>query len=158
MQDNNKFVMMSEANKEQVMQTPPSQQAVVQNQATYQQNTSSNSNISTSDLTQTVETDKRGRVKKPIISYRYTVINGMGKKETGTFDAEGENDVRNFFLSLDYQVLEVKERSALDVDISGGRLLRTKRIWKTGKFDVNFPGTSFSRYIGSGKIAWPMDR
>ncbi len=141
MQDNNKFVMMSEANKEQVMQTPPSQQAVVQNQATYQQNTSSNSNISTSDLTQTVETDKRGRVKKPIISYRYTVINGMGKKETGTFDAEGENDVRNFFLSLDYQVLEVKERSALDVDISGGKFSAS---------DLSFSLTQLSTYLKAG--------
>ena len=141
MQDNNKFVMMSEANKEQVMQTPPSQQAVVQNQATYQQNISSNSNISTSDLTQTVETDKRGRVKKPIISYRYTVINGMGKKETGTFDAEGENDVRNFFLSLDYQVLEVKERSALDVDISGGKFSAS---------DLSFSLTQLSTYLKAG--------
>lgn len=141
MQDNNKFVMMSEANKEQVMQTPPSQQAVVQNQATYQQNTSSNSNISTSDLTQTVETDKRGRVKKPIISYRYTVINGMGKKETGTFDAEGENDVRNFFLSLGYQVLEVKERSALDVDISGGKFSAS---------DLSFSLTQLSTYLKAG--------
>lgn len=141
MQDNNKFVMMSEANKEQVMQTPPSQQAVVQNQATYQQNTSSNSNISTSDLTQTVETDKRGRVKKPIISYRYTVINGMGKKETGTFDAEGENDVRNFFLSLNYQVLEVKERSALDVDISGGKFSAS---------DLSFSLTQLSTYLKAG--------
>lgn len=141
MQDNNKFIMMSEANKEQVMQTPPSQQAVVQNQATYQQNTSSNSNISTSDLTQTVETDKRGRVKKPIISYRYTVINGMGKKETGTFDAEGENDVRNFFLSLGYQVLEVKERSALDVDISGGKFSAS---------DLSFSLTQLSTYLKAG--------
>lgn len=141
MQDNNKFVMMSEANKEQVMQTPPSQQAVVQNQATYQQNTSSNSNVSTSDLTQTVETDKRGRVKKPIISYRYTVINGMGKKETGTFDAEGENDVRNFFLSLNYQVLEVKERSKLDVDISGGKFSAS---------DLSFSLTQLSTYLKAG--------
>lgn len=141
MQDNNKFVMMSETNKEQVMQTPPSQQAVVQNQATYQQNTPSNSNISTSDVIQNVETDHRGRAKKPIISYRYTVINGMGKKETGTFDAESENDVRNFFLSLGYQVLEVKERSALDVDISGGKFSAS---------DLSFALTQLSTYLKAG--------
>ena len=141
MQDNNKFVMMSETNKEQAMQTPPSQQAVVQNQVTYQQNTPSNSNISTSDVIQKVETDHRGRAKKPIISYRYTVINGMGKKETGTFDAESENDVRNFFLSLGYQVLEVKERSALDVDISGGKFSAS---------DLSFARTQLSTYLKAG--------
>ena len=141
MQDNNKFVMMSETNKEQAMQTPPSQQAVVQNQVTYQQNTPSNSNISTSDVIQNVETDHRGRAKKPIISYRYTVINGMGKKETGTFDAESENDVRNFFLSLGYQVLEVKERSALDVDISGGKFSAS---------DLSFALTQLSTYLKAG--------
>ena len=65
----------------------------------------------------------------------------MGKKETGTFDAEGENDVRNFFLSLDYQVLEVKERSALDVDISGGKFSAS---------DLSFSLTQLSTYLKAG--------
>ena len=121
----------------------PMQQAqtMATTQATYQQNLPSNSNISTSDITQVVETDKRGRAKKPIISYRYTVINGMGKKETGTFDAESDNDVRNFFLSLNYQVLEVKERSKLDVDISGGKFSAS---------DLSFALTQLSTYLKAG--------
>ncbi|MBR3146242.1 MAG: type II secretion system F family protein [Bacilli bacterium] len=121
----------------------PMQQAqtMATTQATYQQNLPSNSNISTSDITQVVETDKRGRAKKPIISYRYTVINGMGKKETGTFDAENDNDVRNFFLSLNYQVLEVKERSKLDVDISGGKFSAS---------DLSFALTQLSTYLKAG--------
>ena len=123
--------------------TQPMQQAqtMATTQATYQQNLPSNSNISTSDITQVVETDKRGRAKKPIISYRYTVINGMGKKETGTFDAENDNDVRNFFLSLNYQVLEVKERSKLDVDISGGKFSAS---------DLSFALTQLSTYLKAG--------
>ena len=123
--------------------TQPMQQAqtMATTQATYQQNLPSNSNISTSDITQVVETDKRGRAKKPIISYRYTVINGMGKKETGTFDAESDNDVRNFFLSLNYQVLEVKERSKLDVDISGGKFSAS---------DLSFALTQLSTYLKAG--------
>ena len=122
----------------QPMQQP---QTMATTQATYQQNLPSNSNISTSDITQVVETDKRGRAKKPIISYRYTVINGMGKKETGTFDAESDNDVRNFFLSLNYQVLEVKERSKLDVDISGGKFSAS---------DLSFALTQLSTYLKAG--------
>jgi len=123
--------------------TQPMQQAqtMATTQTTYQQNLTSNSNISTSDITQVVETDKRGRAKKPIISYRYTVINGMGKKETGTFDAENDNDVRNFFLSLNYQVLEVKERSKLDVDISGGKFSAS---------DLSFALTQLSTYLKAG--------
>lgn len=122
-------------------QVQPQTTTTTTSQASNQQNTPSNSSLSTSDLTQKVETDKRGRAKKPIISYRYTVINGMGKRESGTFDAETENDVRNFFLSLNYQVLEVKVRSKLDVDISGG---------KFNASDLSFALTQLSTYLKAG--------
>ena len=122
-------------------QVQPQTTTTTTSQASNQQNTPSNSSLSTSDLTQEVETDKRGRAKKPIISYRYTVINGMGKRESGTFDAETENDVRNFFLSLNYQVLEVKVRSKLDVDISGG---------KFNASDLSFALTQLSTYLKAG--------
>ena len=153
MQDNAKFVMMpSQSNQPQQAvqpvqqqpmqtQTPPVQQNL-QGQAPFNQQTPiANSDISTSDLTQTVETDKKGRAKKPIISYRYTIINGVGKKENGTFDAETENDVRNFLLSMNYQVLEVKERSKLDVDIAGG---------KFNASDLSFSLTQLSTYLKAG--------
>ena len=122
-------------------QVQPQTTTTTTSQSSNQQNTPSNSSLSTSDLTQEVETDKRGRAKKPIISYRYTVINGMGKRESGTFDAETENDVRNFFLSLNYQVLEVKVRSKLDVDISGG---------KFNASDLSFALTQLSTYLKAG--------
>ena len=122
-------------------QVQPQTTTTTTSRASNQQNTPSNSSLSTSDLTQEVETDKRGRAKKPIISYRYTVINGMGKRESGTFDAETENDVRNFFLSLNYQVLEVKVRSKLDVDISGG---------KFNASDLSFALTQLSTYLKAG--------
>lgn len=88
-----------------------------------------------------VQTDKKGRVKRPIHGYRYTVINGVGKRESGTFDAESENDVRAFLLSQDYQVLEVRERSKLDVDLG------------TSKFsagDLSFSLTQLSTYLKAG--------
>ena len=101
----------------------------------------SGSNISTKDITNINEAYKKGHVRRPTISYRYTIINGVGKKETGTFDAESENDVRNFLLSLNYQVLEVKERSKLDVDISGA---------KFNASDLSFSLTQLSTYLKAG--------
>ena len=81
------------------------------------------------------------KVKKPLISYRYTIINSFGKKETGTFDAENPNDVRTFLLSQDYQVLDVKERSKWDVDVGGVKLKAN---------DLAFSLTQLSTYIKAG--------
>ena len=82
------------------------------------------------------------KVRKPLIHYKYTIINQIGKKETGTFDAENENDVRNFLLSQDYQVLEVKVRSKFDIDIGGNG--------KMSANDLSFSLTQLSTYIKSG--------
>ncbi len=86
--------------------------------------------------------DKRAKIKHPTKDYRYTIINGVGKKEQGTFEAESENDVRNFLLSQDYQVLEVKERSKFDIDICVNS--------KIGASDLSFSLTQLSTYIKAG--------
>lgn len=88
-----------------------------------------------------VVTEHREKIKRPMIDYRYTIINGVGKKEQGTFEAESENDVRNFLMSLDYQVLDVKPRDKFDVDIG------------TSKFsasDLSFSLTQLSTYLKAG--------
>ena len=82
------------------------------------------------------------KVRKPLIPYRYTIINSFGKKETGTFDAENENDVRNFLLSQDYQVLDVKVRSKWDIDIGGSGKMKAS--------DLSFSLTQLSTYIKAG--------
>ena len=87
-------------------------------------------------------TDKSKRVKRPVKPYRYTIINDLGKKENGTFDAESENDVRNFLLAQGCKILEIKERSKMDIDINiGGGI-------KAG--DLSFALTQLSTYIKSG--------
>ena len=91
---------------------------------------------------QPVEYDSKGKVKRPTINYRYTIINAIGKKEQGTFEAESENDVRNFLLSQDYEVLEIKERGKFDIDIGGNG--------KIGASDLAFTLTQLSTYIKSG--------
>ena len=82
------------------------------------------------------------KVRKPKKRYRYTIINSIGKKENGTFDAEEEGDVRNFLLSQDYQVLSVKERSKWDIDIGSGSRMSAS--------DLAFSLTQLSTYIKSG--------
>ncbi len=89
-----------------------------------------------------VVTERRDKIKRPTKDYRYTIINSFGKKENGTFEAESENDVRNFLLTQDYQVLEVKERSKFDIDIGGNG--------KLGASDLAFSLTQLSTYIKSG--------
>ena len=44
----------------------------------------------------TGQVDNKTRVRQPLKPYKYTIINGVGKKEKGSFDAESEEDVRNF--------------------------------------------------------------
>lgn len=88
-----------------------------------------------------VLSDARAKVAHPLKPYRYTIINGVGKKENGTFDAESENDVRNFLLSQDYQVLEVKERGKFDIDIGSNKI---------GASDLAFSLTQLSTYIKAG--------
>ena len=82
------------------------------------------------------------KVQRPVFRYRYTIINGLGKKETGTFEAESEDDVRSFLASQDYQVLEVKERSKSDIDITIGD--------KLGASDLSFSLTQLSTYLRAG--------
>ena len=79
---------------------------------------------------------------RPMKSFRYVVLNSFGKKETGTFDAEEENDVRAFLLSQEYEILEVKERSKYDIDINIGNKISAE--------DLSFSLTQLSTYIKSG--------
>lgn len=88
-----------------------------------------------------VEAESRDKVKRPMIGYRYKIINTQGKKEEGTFDAESENDVRNFLLSQDYQVLEIKERDKFDIDIGSSRIKAD---------DLSFALTQLSTYLKAG--------
>jgi len=88
-----------------------------------------------------VETEHREKVARPMLKYRYKIINTQGKKEDGTFDAESENDVRNFLLSQDYQVLEIKERDKFDIDIGTTKLKAA---------DLSFSLTQLSTYLKAG--------
>lgn len=88
---------------------------------------------------------KPGEEKNPnrkLKGYSYVVINSVNKKEKGFFDAETEDEVRAFLEGQDYQVLEVKPKSAMDIDISGPPKLKPE--------DLSFTLTQLSTYIKSG--------
>ena len=80
--------------------------------------------------------------RRPMKSFRYVIVNGVGKKEKGTFDAETEEEVRNFLVSQEYEVLSITVRPPYDIDI-----FTNKRI-KAG--DLSFSLTQLSTYIKSG--------
>ena len=85
---------------------------------------------------------EEGAPERPLIKYRYVVINAMGKKENGTFEAENENEVRNFLLSQDYEVLSIKVRPAYDIDINDHAKMKVS--------DLSFSLTQLSTYIRAG--------
>ncbi len=80
--------------------------------------------------------------ERPLIKYRYVVINAMGKKENGTFEAESENEVRSFLVSQDYEVVSIKVRPAYDIDINDHSKMKVS--------DLSFALTQLSTYIKSG--------
>lgn len=125
---NNTVAGGQQLNANQIYNTMPGQVGVTQSEVVLPDEAS-------------VLSDNRTKVKHPLKSYRYTIINGVGKKESGTFDAESENDVRNFLLGQDYQVLEIKERSKFDIDIGGNKI---------GASDLAFSLTQLSTYIKAG--------
>lgn len=118
-----------------------SQKQVVNQNFVNQQSTNSSNQLEGVSLPNKVENEKK-KIQHPIKSFRYTIINGVGKKEKGIFDAESENDVRNFLLSLDYQVLEVKEKSKYDIEIGGNGPISAG--------DLSFSLTQLSTYLRAG--------
>lgn len=80
--------------------------------------------------------------ERPLIKYRYVVINAMGKKENGTFEAESENEVRSFLTSQDYEIVSIKVRPPYDIDINDHAKIKVA--------DLSFGLTQLSTYIKSG--------
>ena len=122
-------------NDSTVVQSSSSQQSANQAQVNNPQE------VNLSDFPSSLDDNKK-KVAPPLKRYRYTIINGVGKKENGYFDAENENDVRSFLLNQDYKVLDVKERSKYDIDIGGNGPL------KAG--DLSFSLTQLSTYLKAG--------
>ena len=82
------------------------------------------------------------RERTPLKGFKYTIVNGVNKKEQGTIDAESLEDARSFLGQLGYEVLDVQERSKMDIDINIGNKI------KAG--ELSFALTQLSTYIRAG--------
>ena len=79
---------------------------------------------------------------KPLISYRYTVLDSNKKKITGIFDAESESDIRGFLTSQGYEVLKVEVKKPYDIEIGGNGPIKAGAL--------SFSLTQISTYIKAG--------
>lgn len=119
-------------------QAPQQQQQ--QQPTAQQQQQSQEVNANTMDMPN--QDNDQAKQQRPIRRYHYVIINSLGKKEQGNFNAESADDVRNFLLSQDYQVLEVKERAKYDIDLGGNGKIKAS--------DLSFTLTQLSTYVKSG--------
>ena len=95
------------------------------------------------DLDDRVKTKQEEKAPdRPLVKYRYVVINGMGKKENGTFEAENEGEVRNFLISQEYEVVSITPRAAYDIEMNDHQ--------KISVTDLAFSLTQLSTYIKAG--------
>lgn len=97
-------------------------------------------NQTAQEIMSSTDTPKKATIPKK--RYKYKIINAVGKKENGTFEAESAEELRNFLLLQEYQVLEIKERSSSDIDINIGNKLKVE--------DLSFMLTQLSTYIKAG--------
>lgn len=79
---------------------------------------------------------------KPLISYRYTIMDSNKKKSTGTFDAESESDVRGFLTSQGYEVIKVDVKKPYDIELGGNGPIKAGAL--------SFALTQLSTYIKAG--------
>ncbi len=85
---------------------------------------------------------KKKKDVKPLLSYRYTIINSNGKKVNGTFEAESESDVKSFLTSQGYTVEKVELRKPYDIDLGGNGKIKAGAL--------AFALTQLSTYIRAG--------
>ena len=82
------------------------------------------------------------RQTKPLIAYRYTVLDSNKKKITGIFEAESESDIRGFLTSQGYEVLKVEVQKPYDIEIGGNGPIKAGAL--------SFALTQMSTYIKAG--------
>ena len=86
--------------------------------------------------------NQQQKERMPLIGFKYTIINGVGKKENGTINTESIEDARSFLTQLEYQILSLEPRSKLDIDINIGNKIKAA--------DLSFALTQLSTYIKAG--------
>ncbi len=89
-----------------------------------------------------ITSEKKSKPIKPLISYRYTVLNSNKKKVTGVFEAESENDVKGFLTTEGYEIVTVNVKKPYDIELGGNGKLKIGAL--------AFGLTQLSTYIKAG--------
>lgn len=89
-----------------------------------------------------IASERKNKPAKPLISYRYTVLNSNRKKVTGVFEAESERDVRDFLTAEGYEIVAINIKKPYDIELGGNGKLRTGAL--------AFGLTQLSTYIKAG--------
>ncbi len=82
------------------------------------------------------------RKQEPLFSFRYTVINDFGKKVQGTFEAESLENAREFLVNEGYNVVDIKLRQKLDIDLFANGKIKVS--------DLSFALTQLATYLKAG--------
>lgn len=82
------------------------------------------------------------RQAKPMIAYRYTILDSNKKKSTGIFEAESESDIRGFLTSQDYEIVKIEVKKPYDIEIGGHGPIKAGAL--------SFSLTQMSTYIKAG--------
>lgn len=82
------------------------------------------------------------RKQEPLFSFRYTIINSLGKKEQGTFEAETIENAREFLVNEGYEVVDIKPRQKLDIDLFANGKIKVA--------DLSFSLTQLATYLKAG--------
>ena len=90
----------------------------------------------------TKKEEKKPIDNKNLKSYKYVVINSIGKKENGTFEAESISEVKNFLITEDYKIVSIEPRKAYDIDLFASNKIKTS--------SMAFFLTQLSTYIKAG--------
>ncbi len=85
---------------------------------------------------------KKNTDEKKLNSFRYTVINASGKKETSLFEAETIEEARAYLESQDYKIVKLEPRKKYDIELGGNGKLKPSML--------SFSLTQLSTYIKAG--------
>ncbi len=99
------------------------------------------------DFQKRSDIEEKERIKnitsKKLTSYKYTVKDSSGRLVKNTFEAPTANDVRVFLQNEGYEIVEIKERSKYDIDVSIGG-------YKMKAGTLSFLLTQLATYIKAG--------
>ena len=86
--------------------------------------------------------EKTSENEAPLYSFKYVILNDLGKKEKGVFEAASLKEADEFLKREGYNIVSIKPRTKLDIDLNPNAKI------KNG--DLAFALTQLSTYVKAG--------